>query len=109
MTIIVWKTLQIAEVQLQVMDLIKIIIASGIMGGLLLLFPQSLLFIPIPLNYLVFLLVLILALIIYVTALVIVGGLKKSDINALYKLGNRLGPIKNNFDKFVVFLEKFVR
>jgi stage V sporulation protein B len=109
MTIIVWKTLQIAEVQLQVKDLIKIIIATGIMGGLLLLFPQSLLFIPIPFNYFVFMLVLILALIIYASALIAVGGLKKSDINALYKLGKRLGPFKNNFEKFVILLEKFVR
>jgi stage V sporulation protein B len=109
MTIIVWKTLQIAEVQLQVKDLIKIIIATGIMGTLLLLIPQSLLFMPIPLNYIFFLFVMLLAIIIYLSVLIIIGGLKKSDTNALYKLGNRLGPFKNYFEKFVDLLDKFVR
>ena len=109
MTIIVWKTLQIAEVQLQVKDLIKIIIATGIMGTLLLLIPQSLFFMPIPLNYIFFLFVMLLAIIIYISVLIIIGGLKKSDTNALYKLGNRLGPFKNYFEKFVDLLDKFVR
>jgi stage V sporulation protein B len=107
MSLIVWKTLQIAEVKLKVRDISKIIISSVVMGILLLLFPQKLMFLPLPLNYLSFILVMILAVVIYVVTLITVGGLKKSDINALYKLGNRSGPLKNKFNKIILFLERF--
>lgn len=106
---IVWKTLQLADVTLNVMDLVKIILATGIMGMVLLLIPQSILFIAIPLNYFVFLLVMILAVIVYSGALILVGGLKNSDIKALRKLQNKSGPLKPLFEKIILFLERFAR
>ncbi len=107
MTSIVWKTLQIADVKLKVMDIVKIIIATGIMGALLLLIPQSILFLPLPLNYIVFAGIMLLALMVYIGALILVGGLKKSDVNAFSKLGNKVGPLKKTFDRISSFLERF--
>lgn len=107
MTSIVWKTLQIAEVKLEILNLVRISIATGIMGVLLLLIPENILFLPIPWNYTVFAGVMILALIVYVGALILVGGLKKSDVNAISKLGNKSGPFKTTLNKIASFLERF--
>ncbi|HOI39554.1 MAG TPA: oligosaccharide flippase family protein [Methanobacterium sp.] len=121
MTFIVWKTLKLADVKLQVMDLGKIVLATGIMGVVLLLIPQNLLLTSLPLNisipfsnyiafflnYVIFAMVLILAVIVYVVAIILVGGLKNSDVNALRKLGNKAGPLKSTVDKFVSLLERF--
>jgi len=106
---IVWKTLQIADVKLEFMDLGRIIVATGIMGIILLLVPQSLLIISIPYNYIAFLLVILLAAIVYLISLILVGGLKNSDIRALHKLSNKAGPLKPTIDKLVSLLERFIR
>ncbi|MBI4814185.1 MAG: oligosaccharide flippase family protein [Methanobacterium sp.] len=119
MTSIVWKTLQVADVKLEYKDLGKIAIAAGIMGAVLLLIPQNLLISQATLNsahfdyisffskYVAFLLVIILAAIIYVVALIVVGGLKNSDINALRKLSNKTGPLKGKLGKIISFIERF--
>lgn len=107
MVSIVWKTLQVADVKLQYKDLGKIVLATAIMGGILLLIPKSILLISIPLNYLVFLLVMILAVVVYLVALILVGGLKHNDIKAMRQLGSKTGPLKSMFDKLVSLLEKY--
>jgi stage V sporulation protein B len=119
MSTIVWKTLQVADVELEYKDLGRIVLAAGIMGAVLLLIPQSLLISSVTLNaslsnyivffskYLAFLLVMLLAAIVYVVALILVGGLKTSDINALRKLSNKAGPLKGILEKIISLIEKF--
>ena len=109
MVSIVWKTLQIADVKLEFMDFGRILVATGIMGTILLLIPHSLLIISIPYNYMVFFLVILLAAIVYLIALILVGGLKNSDIRALHKLSYKAGPLKPTVDKLVSLLERFAR
>lgn len=107
MVAIVWKTLQVADVELQYKDLGKIVLATAIMGGVISLIPKSILLISIPLNYVVFLFVMILAVIVYLVALILVGGLKHNDVKAINQLGNKSGPFKPAFNKLVSLLERF--
>ncbi len=107
MVAIVWKTLQVADVELQYKDLGKIVLATAIMGGVISLIPKSILLISIPLNYVVFLFVMILAVIVYLVALILVGGLKHNDVKAIHQLGNKSGPFKPAFNKLVSLLERF--
>ena len=119
MTTIVWKTLQVANVKLEYKDLGRIALAAGIMGAVLLLIPQNLLISQATLNfahfnyiaffskYVAFFLVIILAAIVYVVALILVGGLKNSDINALRKLSNKTGPLKGKLGKIISLMERF--
>ncbi len=107
MVVIVKKTLQISEVNLHYKDLGRIVLATGIMGGLLLLVPQSLFFMPFPLNYLLFFGVMILAGIIYMAALIVVGGLQNSDIKALRKINTKSGPLKKKLEKVISLIERF--
>ncbi|MDO5836528.1 MAG: flippase [Methanobacterium sp.] len=118
MSTIVWKTLQVADVKLEYKDLGRIVLAAGIMGVVLLLIPQSFLISTATLSslsnsvaffskYLAFMLVMVLAAIIYAVALILVGGLKNSDINALRKLSNKTGPLKGKVEKIISFMEKF--
>ena len=101
------KTLQISEVDLHYKDLGRIVLATGIMGGLLLLVPQSLFFMPFPLNYLLFFGVMVLAGIIYMAALIVVGGLQNSDIKALRKINTKSGPLKKKLEKVISLIERF--
>ena len=119
MVFIVWKTLQVADVSLEYKDLLKIVLAAGIMGAVLLLIPQNLLttvttfssahfnYLAFFSKYIVFLLVMLLAAIIYVVALILVGGLKTSDTNALRKLSNKTGQLKGKLEKIISFIERF--
>ncbi|AUB58485.1 polysaccharide biosynthesis protein [Methanobacterium sp. MZ-A1] len=119
MSTIVWKTLQVADVKLEYKDLGRIVLAAGIMGAVLLLIPQSLLISSATLSsslsnsitffskYFVFLLVMILAATVYVVALILVGGLKNSDISAIRKLSNKTGPLKGKLEKIISFIERF--
>lgn len=119
MSTIVWKTLQVADVKLEYKDLGRIVLAAGIMGAVILLIPQNLLissatlthslsnYIAFFSKYFAFLLVMILAAIVYAVALILVGGLKTSDINALRKLSNKTGPLKGKLEKIISFIERF--
>jgi stage V sporulation protein B len=119
MTSIVWKTLQVVDVKLQYKDLGKIVLAAGIMGAVLLVIPQNLLissvnfgaanfsYIDFFSKYIAFFLVVVLAAIVYVGALILVGGLKNSDVNSFKKLSNKAGPLKSFVDKIVSILERF--
>jgi len=119
MSTIVWKTLQVADVKLEYKDLGRIVLAAGIMGAVLLLIPQNLLissatlthslsnYITFFSKYFAFLLVMILAATVYVVALILVGGLKTSDTNALRKLSNKTGPLKGKLEKIISFIERF--
>jgi len=119
MSTIVWKTLQVADVKLEYKDLARIVLAAGIMGAVLLLIPQNLLissatlthslanYIAFFSKYFAFLLVMILAAIVYMVALILVGGLKTSDTNALRKLSNKTGPLKGKLEQIISFIERF--
>ncbi|OPY25196.1 MAG: hypothetical protein A4E27_00989 [Methanobacterium sp. PtaU1.Bin242] len=75
------------------------------MGALLLLFPQDL-FVGLQ-KYVIFLFVVILAAFLYVGTLVVIGGLKKGDVNAFKKLADRSGPLSGVLKKLAAFLERF--
>jgi len=119
MVSIVWKTLKLADVKLQYKDLGRIVLAAGIMGMVLLLIPQNLLISSVDLysissnyfdffsKYLIFAIVVILATIVYGGSLILIGGLKNSDLHALRKLSNKAGPLKPTVDKLVSLLERF--
>jgi len=100
-----WKTLKNADVNIPLKDYGKIIAASLIMGALLLLFPQDL-FVGLQ-KYFIFLFVVILAAFLYVGTLVVIGGLKKSDVNAFKKLADKSGPLSGTLKKLAIFLERF--
>lgn len=100
-----WKTLKDADVKLPFGDYGRIVVASLVMGFLLLLIPQSL-FIGIQ-KYLFFVVTVIIAVILYVGTLLVIGGLKKGDVSAFKKLANRLGPLSKFFNKLAAFLERF--
>ncbi len=98
MSTLAWKTLQLAQLKLPVGDFGKIIIASLLMGVVFLFFPKTPAFL---------ILAIIIAPFLYIGILSVIGGLKKDDIHALYKLGTKLGPLSGYFKKVVGFFEKF--
>jgi stage V sporulation protein B len=98
MAVVGWKTLQLAELKLPMGEFGKIIIASLLMGVVFLFFPQT---------RTSFILAMIIAPFLYIGILSVIGGLKKDDIRALYKLGTKLGPISGYFNKIVGFFERF--
>ena len=98
MATLAWKTLQLAQLKLPIGDFGKIIIASLLMGVVFLFFPKTRTFL---------ILALIIAPFLYIGILSVIGGLKKDDIHALYKLGNKLGPLSGYFKKVVGFFERF--
>lgn len=107
MGILAWKTLKVANVKLPFHDFGKIVLAALVMGIIICIIPQNILFLPIPLNYFFFVLFLLIAVIIYVGVLILTKALKISDINALYKLSSKFGPLKKHLDRVVHFLERF--
>lgn len=100
-----WKTLKNADVKIPFKDYGRIIAASLIMGALLSLFPQDL-FTGFQ-KYVIFLFVVILAAFLYVGTLVVIGGLKKGDVNTFKKLADRSGPLSGVLKKLAALLERF--
>jgi stage V sporulation protein B len=98
MSTVAWKTLKLAQIKLPIGDYGRIVIAALVMGFLLMFYPK---------NFIFFLLALVTAPIIYLSTLIPIGGLKKSDVNALKKLARRLGPLSGFLTKLAVFLERF--
>lgn len=99
MIAIVWKTLQISNVKLPFSDFAKIFLASFLMGAFLAILPKT---------YTYLVVALLSAPILYIFLLALIGGLKKSDIQIMYKFGNKFGPFSKIFMKIIELLEKKV-
>lgn len=112
-----WATLKEARTHLEWGNLGKIAVASVLMAGVLLLIPTTYAYTSfyagLPVAQLFALLYIILLVFIgtfiYVAILTIIGGVKKSDINAFLKLGGRLGSLSPIFDRVGNFLMKYAR
>jgi len=98
MSVLMWKTLNLARVSLPIGEFGKIIIASILMGLVFLPFPQTR-------AYLI--LALIISPFLYLGILTAIGGLKLEDLRMLYKIGSKLGPFSGIFMKFIRLLERF--
>jgi len=95
-----WKTLKIAGVSLSKGNFIRIVAASSILGLFFFILPKNLLFL---------LVAIFLSGPIYALSLIMVGGLKKSDVRAIYKLSTRMGPLSSIVKKIADFMDRFAR
>lgn len=115
MVTVAWKTLKQAKTTLELGNLLKIVIASVLMAVILLFIPTSYAYtvhyVNIPfaqiLAFLYILFVAVIGALIYITILTLIGGVKKTDIDALLKLGRRLGPLTPLFNRLASFLMKY--
>lgn len=114
MVSVAWRTLHYTKVSLHYRDLGKIGIASIGMAVILMFIPTTYAFtsafhIPLARIFAFFYIVLLglIGTVIYAAILTFIGGIKKGDVNALYKLGNRLGPLSPLFDKIGSVLMRF--
>lgn len=95
-----WKTLKIADVSLVKGDFVRIVAASLIYGLSLMFLPKTILFVFVAM---------LISPIIYTIALIIFGGLKKSEVRMIYKLSNKMGPLSSVVKKLADFLDRFAR
>jgi stage V sporulation protein B len=95
-----WKTLKIAEVSLSKGNFVRIVVASSILGLFFFILPKNLPFL---------LMAIFLSGPIYALSLIMVGGLKKSDVRAIYKLSTRMGPLSSTVKKIADFMDRFAR
>lgn len=115
MATVAWRTLKQANTGLEWGNLGKIAVASIIMAVILFFIPTNLAYtasyVGIPFSQiLAFLYILIICLIgavIYMAILTMIGGVKKTDVDAFLKLGRRLGPLAPLFDRIGSFLMKY--
>ncbi len=98
MSLLAYKTLQLANVSLPMNEYVKIILASLIMGGVFLFFPKT---------YLFLFIAIILAPVIYGVVLAVIGGITKEDIRIMSKVSSKLGPFSGIFDVAVALLSRF--
>ena len=98
MSVLAYKTLQLAHVSLPLGEFGKIAIASILMGMIFIFFPK---------NYVSLFIAIILAPFVYGVILAVIGGLTLEDIRIMHKLSTRLGPFSVIFDKIVGLLERF--
>lgn len=98
MITVAWKTLGFAQIKLPLKDYGRIIIASIVMGVVLMIYPKNIIFL---------MAALITAPIVYLVTLIFIGGLKKSDLNAFKKLAARTGPLSGVLRKLVRVLDRF--
>lgn len=98
MSVLAYKTLQLARVSLPLGEFGKIAIASILMGVIFIFFPN---------NYLSLFIAIILAPFIYGVILAVIGGLTMEDIRIMHKLSTKLGPFSIIFDRIVGLLERF--
>jgi stage V sporulation protein B len=98
MVAIVWKTFKITEVKPPYSDLIKIGIASGLMGLSIWIIPKTVYGL---------ILALIIAPIVYLAVFTFIGGFKKKDIWIMKKYMVKLGPLSKVVEKAVKFIERF--
>jgi stage V sporulation protein B len=98
MAVLSWKILEIADVSLSMDNFARIVAATSLLGLFFLILPKTLPFLIVAL---------ILALPIYTASLIVVGGMKKSDVRAIYKLSNKMGPLSSMAQKIADFLDRF--
>jgi stage V sporulation protein B len=115
MVTVAWRTLKHAKTTLEFGNLGKIVIASVIMALILIFIPTNYAYTSYYANIpfaqiLALLYLLIIAFIgafIYITILIMIGGVKKTDVDAFLKLGRRLGPLSPLFNRLGSFLMKY--
>lgn len=100
MTTLSWKILKIANVSLSMGNFVRIVAATAILGLFFLILPKTLPFLVVAM---------VLAAPIYTISLILVGGMKKSDVRAIYKLSDRMGPLSSTGKKIADFLDRFAR
>jgi stage V sporulation protein B len=114
MVIVAWRTLRYVKVKLQLGDLGKIVIAAVIMAIILMFIPTTYAYTSayhisiakiLALVYIAFLA--LIGALIYIIVLTLIGGLKRNDVNAFMKLGNRLGPLSPYINKLAALLMRF--
>lgn len=98
MSTVAWKTLGLAQIKLPMGDYGRIIIASILMGVVLIFYPKNLIFL---------LAALLTSPIIYLVTLILIGGLKKSDAYAFKKLSARSGPLSGVLNRLAELLDRF--
>lgn len=109
------RALKQANTTLELNNLGKIVIASVIMALILLVIPTNFTYtayyagIPFAriLACLSILIITLIGAIIYIFTLTIIGGVKKTDVDAFLKLSHRLGPLAFLFDKIGSLLMKY--
>ena len=100
MSVLMWRTLKLANVSLPTMEFVRIIIASIAMGLVFITFPQTKLYLIVAL---------ILSPFVYIGILSVIGGLKLEDVRMLYKVSSRLGPLSGITNSLISLIERFAR
>ncbi len=100
MMITLYGTFKLSRVNIPVADFIKIIMASFLMGVILMLLPKTIGG---------FLLSVIAAPLLYIIFIVAVGGLRKDDLPVMYRFAGKFGPLAGIARKVIVSLERFAR
>ncbi|HNR26023.1 MAG TPA: polysaccharide biosynthesis C-terminal domain-containing protein, partial [Methanobacteriaceae archaeon] len=100
MAILSWKILKIADVSLSRDNFIRIVAATSILGLFFWILPKTLPFLMVAL---------ILATPVYAVSIIAVGGMKKSDVRAIYTLSNKMGPLSSTAKKIADFMDRFAK
>jgi stage V sporulation protein B len=116
MITVAWFTLKQAETTLELGNLGKIAVSSVLMAIILMLIPTTYAYTAFYMNNplasilaLIYILIITFAgMFIYISILTLIGGLKKSDVNAFLKLAQRTGPLAPLLNRLGNFLMRYV-
>jgi hypothetical protein len=116
MITVAWFTLKQAETTLELGNLSKIAVSSVLMAIILMLIPTTYAYTAFYMNNplasilaLIYILIITFAgMFIYISILTLIGGLKKSDVNAFLKLAQRTGPLAPLLNRLGNFLMRYV-
>ena len=100
MIITLYGTFKLSRVNIPIADFTKIIMASFLMGVILMLFPKTIEG---------FLLSIIVAPLLYALFIAVVGGLRKDDITVMYRFAGKFGPLAGIIKRAVGSLERFAK
>ena len=117
MITVAWATLRKANTPLELNNLGKIAISSIIMAGILLLIPTTYAYTSFYANLplaqvfaLIYILIIVfIGMFLYITILTLIGGVKKSDVNAFLKLARRSGPLAPVLNRLGNFLMRYAK
>lgn len=117
MVTVAWWTLKKANATLEYGNLGKIAVASILMAIVLLFIPHTFAYthayganpLGIIFAFIYILILTFIGIVIYITILSLIGGVKKSDVNALFKAAGRLGPLAPIFNSLGNLLMRFAR
>jgi stage V sporulation protein B len=117
MVTVAWFTLKISRTSLELGNLGKIAISSILMAGILILIPKTFAYSHFYVNNplasvlaLIYILIITFAgMFIYIAILTFIGGIKKSDVNAIHKVARRTGPLAPVLNRMAGFLMRFAR